>query len=438
MVKKSGVGKLPGDGAFKPKKIPKFGEARQSNRTSFRVPKPDNDLRKLDDKCGFVPVNDSQDLLEKRGRKTGELYLPDPVEVTNYNSQAIRYDRSLDLEIDKIYQDNNGRTIYAFCSKNSPSGFWEVSSISGTFLDIPNPNLTIICPRPFTAAQLLGTITTDGTSFRWSQLQGRTTIISPSEGDIASGVLNPTFMTIGVPSTFDPPILLLLELLDNPLIFRIVQIVTTPTSDNFGKDVGQVMVNIAPEFKVIEIIPAPSRLTGASVYRGEQISFTWNLPINNEFLRNFSLLQNTTGTYTPLTNVSINNRLFAFDSNAYYQIRSNYQDLFDSFQADSDSFVFQFPIDFTGRIFADDTINSKAASVCNEQSYIDYLLQVIDRTGQDVCNSKAASVCNEQSYIDYLLQVIDRTGQDVCNSKAASVCNDTSYTNYQLGGIVIG
>jgi hypothetical protein len=117
MVKKSGVGQLPGDGAFKPKKIQKFGEARQSNRTSFRVPKADNDLRQLDDKCGFVPVNDSQDLLEKRGRKTGELYLPDPVEVTNYNSQAIRYERSLDLEIDKIYQDNNGRTIYAFCSK---------------------------------------------------------------------------------------------------------------------------------------------------------------------------------------------------------------------------------------------------------------------------------------------------------------------------------
>lgn len=409
MSKKSGVGKLPNNGDFKPKKIPKFGDSRQTSKTSFRVPKPKEDLRRLDDKCGFEEINDNQNLLDKRGRKTGEIYLPDPVEVTNFNSQALRYDRALNLDIDKIYQDANGRTVYAFCSKNSPTGFWEVTSVSGTFLDIPNPNLVIICPRPFTASELLGEIKTDGTTFRWSQLQGRTVIISPREGDVSSGVLNPTIVIIGTPSTFDPPILLLLELLDNPLIFRIVQVVTTPTSDNFGKDIGSIFNDIAPEFKVSSITPAPTRVTGASVYRGEAIAFTWSLPINSQFLIIFSILQNSDGAYNLIDNRTISDRQYTFLANNYYQIRTNFKDEFQTFTADSETFYWQFPVDNLGRIFADDSGMSKSVSVCNENRFTDYLLQVIN------------------------LQNID-----VCNSKSVSVCNENAYTNYQLGGIIIG
>lgn len=438
MARKSGVGKLPSNDDFKPKKIQKFDSNRQSNRVSFKVPKPKDDLRNLDDKCGFNEINDSQNLLEKRGRKTGEIYLPDPIEVTNYNSQALRYDRSLDLEIDRIYQDTNGRTVYAFCSKNSPTGFWEVTSVSGTFLDIPNPNLVIICPRPFTASELLGTITSDGTTFRWSQLQGRTTIISPTQGDVASGVLNPMFSTIGAPSTFDPPILLLLELLDNPLIFRIVQIVTTPTSDNFGKDLSMAIADIAPEFKVLSIVPSPSRISGASVYLGEQLNFTWNLPTNNNLLINFSVLQNVSGSYDLLSDVNISDRQFVFSANSYYQIQANYADEYDAFQSRSDTFYWQFPLEFAGRIFADETINSKALAIANNPGYTDYQLQVLYYTLDDQLGSKSVAIANNPSYIEYQLQVLYYTLDEQIGSKGVAIANDPSYVNYQLGGIIIG
>jgi len=439
MGKKSGVGKLPDNNDFKPKKIGKFGSQRESYRTSFKVPKPETDLRNLDDRCGFNEIEDNQDLLDARGRKTGDLYFPDPIETTNYNSQAIRYERSLDLIPDKTYKDGNGRTVYAFCSKNSPTDFWEVSTVGGTFLTIPNPALVIICPRPFAASELLGVISSDGTTFRWSQLQGRATIVSPTEGDASSGVLNPFISIIGAPSTFDPPILLLLELLDNPLIFRIVQIVTTPTSENYGKDVGSAIADLAPEFKVTAIIPAPDRVMGAAVYRGEAISATWNLPANTVGLNSFSILQNTVGSYDNIATLTLfESRRIPFAANGYYQIQSHYLDQFDSFSSRSETFIWQFPIEFLGRIFADETFGSKSVSVANEVGSTNYQLTVVSRSVVDTFGSKSVSVANEIGSTNYRLTVDSRSVVDTFGSKSVSVANEVAYTNYQLGGVVIG
>ena len=321
MTRKSGLGRED-DFNFnksKPKPPPKLADIRQGDRTSFLI-RPDKSLYPQDP-CDNIHINANPDLriMGKGGREFGDIVLYDPVQKLNYLSQSDRYERSLNLLPNNV-ETKDGKTIYYFCSSNSPTGFWEVTvGGTGTFLRFTVPTLTIICPRPFSLQDLTG-VETDGTSIRWVQTQGRLTIVSPSSGD---GSLNPDIFIIGGRTPFDPPILLEAELEDNPTIFDILAIRTTLTEVFDGlSGMEAIAIDNGPLF-VIPCLFTPLPGTPNTVYLWESgsIEITWSPPQYSRWVVEYRLQQNVGGVYQTVAVIPINaERRVTIARGIYYRI----------------------------------------------------------------------------------------------------------------------
>lgn len=302
--RKSGIGRQSGDDFGKFKKQPKIDEYRQSNRWSFRAPGPKPDLTKLDDQCGFEEIHADQNLLDKRGRQDGELVLYDPVQIENYYSQAARYEAAIGLDIHSIDKEG-GTTIYRFCSKKSPTGFWEVSVSGATFVRIVNPILNIICPRPFKLADVGSLIETDDDSLVWEQIQGRATIVSPESGN---GSLDPTFAILpAARDPLEPPILIQVSLSADPTIGDTLVIRTTATSTVFGIGSNLMDWGQDPCRSVQRIFLLPAANAGAIAYDGTSPLWVgWVDPTCGVAdITGFTWQQNTTGQYVDVGQFAI-------------------------------------------------------------------------------------------------------------------------------------
>jgi hypothetical protein len=296
MASKSGLGRED-DFNFnksKPKPPPKLSDIRQGDRTSFLI-RPDKSLYPQNP-CDNIHINNTPDLriTGKGGREFGDVVLYNPVQKLNYLSQSDRYERSLNLLPNKI-EEKNGKTIYYFCSSNSPSGFWEVTVGSGTFLRFTPQVLTIVCPRPFKLQDLVK-LETDGTSIKWTQTQGRLTIVSPSIGD---GSLNPDIFIIGNRTPFDPPILLEAELEEDPNVFDILAIRTTLTEVFDGMSGSETHIIDGGPLFTIPCLFAPLSGTPNTAYCWESgnIEITWNPPQYSKWLVEYRFQQNIDGIY---------------------------------------------------------------------------------------------------------------------------------------------
>jgi hypothetical protein len=440
MPRKSGIGKQPGDDFGRSKKIPEVDSYRQSNRWSFRVPKDPNDLTNLNDACGFNEINPADNLLEARGRQMGESVEYDPVQIQNYRSQFARYEKAIGLTIDRIYQNAKGRTVYAFCSKDSPTGFWEVTQAGGTFLNIPKPVLLVICPRPFQLQDLTGVITTDGDTFRWTQLQGRTTSIFPNTGGVEA--LNPTIFTFGAPGAYDPPIQLLIELEDNPQVFRIVQITTVPTSDQYGTGFTPLGNGVAPCYKVRTITPAPARAEGGALYTGGAIAFTWNLPTcdTNSVLQTV-WESNLTGTYLPVAAYPVSaNRLFVAQPNVRYSIRSDFDTGLRQYSTTSDRFLWSYSpgVLNTDKVILADTTQQGISFASTKSLTTQYQLSVITQQPTDTFPNAISFSRGKANFTQYPLSVITQQPTDTFPSAVSFSKGRASFIKYQLSGVIIG
>jgi hypothetical protein len=321
MARKSGLGRED-DFNFnksKPKPPPKLSDIRQGDRTSFLI-RPDKSLYPQDP-CDNIHINDTPDLriFGKGGREFGDIVLYDPVQKLNYLSQGDRYERSLNLLPNKI-EEKNGKTIYYFCSSNSPSGFWEVTVGSGgTFLRFTPQVLTIICPRPFKLQDLIA-VETDGTSIKWMQTQGRLTIVSPSIGD---GSLNPDIFIVGGRTPFDPPILLEAELEDNPDIFDILAIRTTLTEEFDGVSGMEVIaIDDGPLFVIPCLFaPLPGIPNTAYLWESGSIEITWSPPQYSKWVVEYRLQQNVGGVYQTVAVIPVSTeRRVTIARGIYYHI----------------------------------------------------------------------------------------------------------------------
>jgi hypothetical protein len=148
MTKRSGIGKNGGD-SFSgntglPKKPSEISQYRQGNKFSFQIAKK-KELDPISD-CGNFHLDVGAinlDLINKRGRSQGDVVLYSASQLQNYRSQQARLERGIRTQITNIIQ-RDGKTVYQFCSHDSPNGFWEVTVESGTFVTLKNPLLTII------------------------------------------------------------------------------------------------------------------------------------------------------------------------------------------------------------------------------------------------------------------------------------------------------
>ncbi|RUR77023.1 hypothetical protein PCC6912_39820 [Chlorogloeopsis fritschii PCC 6912] len=323
MARKSGLGRED-DFSFKKDKIkqpPKLSQIRESTQASFYI-KPDPTLYPKDP-CDIIHVSDdlpNLDIIGKPGRQFGETVLYDPVQKVNYLSQSDRYDRSINTyPVGTIERD--GKTIYLFCSSQSPTGFWEVTvGGGGTFLEFSNPILTIICPRPFSLQEFTDVLT-DGTAANWTQLQGRLTIVSPSSG---SGSLNPDIFIIGSRTPTDPPILLLAELEGNPSAFDILVIRTTVADmiDGLSGMENAIAPNTGPNFTIpCSFTPLPGAPNTAFCWVSGTIEITWNPPPDSLWVTEYQLQQNINGTYQTIRVIPrIQERRVTVELGVYYRI----------------------------------------------------------------------------------------------------------------------
>lgn len=440
--RKSGIGKLPGDDFGSIKKPQSINEVGQSNRFSFRVSKKPDDLTKLDDRCGFEPIHPNSNLLNPQGRQSGDISPYDPVQIENYKSQAMRYESALGLTIDRVYQNAQGRTVWGFCSKASPAGFWEVTQAGGTYVHIPNPILLIVCPRPFKLSELGGAAESDGVAV-WSQLQGRLTAISPSTGD---GALDPIIVIFGVPGVYDPPIQLLVALEDDPTIFDILQITTTPTSTDYGVGFCALNSDINPCNTVQSFAIAPRSAGGGYVYDGSALNVTWNLPTcNQDTLKAMVWLQNLTGQYEAIASyLPDSQRLIVVQPNTYYVVRSDYEILgLRKYSAQSQYFFVPYnpgetnPLLMKQVIFAD-SIQKGIAFAPGNGAYVAYQLTVISVQPSDSYESDLAIALGNAQYNRYDLKSVSIQPTDSYGSSLAIALGGSDYLKYQLSGVIIG
>lgn len=364
MARKSGLGRED-DFNFnksKPKPPPKLADIRQGDRTSFLI-RPDKTLYPQDP-CDNIHINANPDLriFGKGGREFGDIVLYDPVQKLNYLSQSDRYERSLNLLPNNI-ETENGKTIYYFCSSNSPTGFWEVTvGGTGTFLRFTIPTLTIICPRPFSLQDLTG-VETDGTSIRWVQTQGRLTIVSPSSGE---GSLNPDIFIIGGRTPFDPPILLEAELEDNPSAFDILAIRTTLTEIFDGVSGSETYtIDGGPLFTIPCLFaPLPDAPNTAYCWESNNIEITWSPPQYSKWLVEYRLQQNVGGMYQTVVVIpTTSERRVTITRGIYYRIITVFNTLSAGYSA-SKSCPIYLSID-SHYVFASDRVDGLSGSEGN-------------------------------------------------------------------------
>ncbi len=314
--------KLGGTDDFDPKKQNRINDFKEGRRFSFRVP---GNVPQPDTECGKLEIPDyTRENKGKIGRGSGDAVLYSGEQLENYKKQYPRFEKAIDLVPDgKIKRDGN--QVYLFCSKNSPTGYWEVTLLTNTptyFIEAGEP-LTIICPIPFKITQVLS----NGESFKWTQLEGgRLAVVDPD-------------------NTIDPTLLILDNIRDSrPIRFEIAVeqnlsvkdtliIYTTPTSDLDGLSYETPIAapDAAPTRKVpcmvIPAAPLPQLLQIAYQFNSVNTQVTtWNLPLEGqEYLIETIWQQNTTGQYLDVQKFPKSSyRAFTANLNTHYRILANF------------------------------------------------------------------------------------------------------------------
>lgn len=435
--RKSGIGRQSGDDFGKIRKQPDIDTYRQSSRWSFRAPAPKPDLTKLNDQCGFEEIHSTQNLLDKRGRQEGELVLYDPVQEQNYLSQSARYEAAVELDIHSIGKNDAGRTVYRFCSKASPTGFWEVTISGATYVRIINPILNIICPRPFKLGDVGSSIQTDDESLVWEQLQGRLTIVSPESG---IGSLDPTFAILpAARDPLEPPILIRVSLSGDASIGDTLAIRTTATSTVFGIGSNLMDWGQDPCRSVQKVFLLPAVTSGAIAYNGTSLlAVGWLAPTCAVAdITGYIWQQNTTGQYLDVQSFTVAEpKRFLLSPSTRYRIITSRVNQNVANSIDSPRFEFSAPVG--GKMILADEKQPRVSSTLIDTTFNSnpYTLKRLDNNDSYLTGISSALINTTFNTNPYTLKRLDNG--DSYTTGISSTLVQTSYTVTAGGGIVIG
>ena len=261
------------------------------------------------------------------GRTQGEVVLYESSQFFNYKVAWSRFEKAKALVPSYVHKISNNKYKVGYCTSGSPDRFWEVdvSLGNGTYINLSNPNLTILCPRPFSVTEF-SQINTDATELVWEQLQGRIAIISPLSGD---GSLNPTISIIGNRTSLDPPILIKVSLPDDPDIFDILAIDTTLTERLYNISCNNLLLKYDPQYQVQLSTLTPYRPypTGTPAnYPVDLSTTTWSIPapLSADYLTTI-WEKNTTGIWVQFDITPVDQaRIVSLDLLTHYRIVSIY------------------------------------------------------------------------------------------------------------------
>ena len=309
MAKKKGQGRVGRwgdsfDGKGNLSKLENVKTVKPSKQWNDPMPAPKFDM--LNEICtSDVKIDMNNQIFGGPGRQQGDVVTYEASQYFNYKVAWSRFEKARSLSPSYVHKISEKKYKVGYCTSSSPSRFWEVevSFGNGTYITLSNPNLTILCPRPFSVSEL-SQVGTDADSLVWEQLQGRITIISPTSGD---GSLNPTISIIGNRTPTDPPILIKVSLPDDPNIFDILAIDTTLT-ERIKNIATYSRLGYDPQYMITSasIIPYKNNPTGLNLsYLVSIENSSWNIPNTNykdDYL-GITLEQNKTGTWEKVKTV---------------------------------------------------------------------------------------------------------------------------------------
>jgi len=381
------------------------------------------------------------DIVKNVGRAKGTLVTYSPDSAYNYLSPSDRYEDSLYLIIAYVQTDDTtGVTTYGFCSNDSPTGFWEVTSggtSEATYAYFDQNFLTILCPTPFYINDL-DPLNTDSKVFSWTQISGsRTVIIDPPN------IANP-LITIETscyqgncdPSTNDP--IRLRVNTDNPLVFADLIILNRAIENWDG--LGFMGNNDVPDcLKILAVYVAPVSIQEAYVWTGNPLAITWIPPTcETQFITDYRL-QILTPPYTDSEIFSPNaNKIASINANQRYRIAANYNIYGNIFTTYSQPIsVIYDPTLPIQSIFADDSCKNLGL-VNTGDTYVvtNFGFQIRNISESDNLGLGYANTGNSYVVTNFGVQVRFLTESD--NLGLGYMQVPDSYVVTDLGGIIVG
>ena len=332
MARKKGTGRVGrwGDSFDGSGKLPKpenIKTVKPSNQWNDPMPHPkfNNMVNQVCTSDNDMNINMNGQIFGGTGRNQGDVVTYEASQYFNYKVAWSRFEKAKTLAPSYVREISKNKFKVGFCTSGSSSKFWEVdvSFGNGTYINLSNPNLTILCPHPFSITEF-SQVNTDADELVWEQLQGRITIINPNSGD---GSLNPTISIIGNRSPLDPPILIKVSLVDDPNVFDILAIDTTLTERLYNISCQNLIIKSDPQYQITNIIPYKANPNGSPnnyIVNLENASWTIPIPNQSDFLTTI-WERNTTGTWDFLDSFDNNEiKLIPLSLFTHYRVISVY------------------------------------------------------------------------------------------------------------------
>lgn len=426
--------KLGDTGDFSPKKPNRIGDYRPGNRFSFRVPgnkpKPDTECGKVDIPKRPPDLNPNSDI----GRPDGYAVLYSPEQIENYKKQYPRFEAALNLVPDGIHHAEDGSQIYSFCSKNSPTGYWQVTLIPAagiSYFLLAGEPLQILCPIPYKITQ----VKSNGESFIWEQLEGgRLATVDPADA------IDPTLYILDNVRDLRP-IRFKISVKDHPDANDELVIYTTPTSTY--NNLSQVVAIASPDATPCRQVPLFTAATAPPpryLQRGYSspsgtYTLTWNLPsCDVEYLVETIWQVNTTGQYLDVQHFPKDaTRYFTAQLNTHYRVRSVFNVHKHISHADSQRFYFT---SGNSLVMGDDSYNN--ISFTKTQTKINVLPlgriapQYVDNYSVGISATKLGSRINTIPLGRKILNSVDVFGSVISFNSGK-----TRIQKFELGGVII-
>lgn len=420
--------KLGGTDDFNPKKQNRINDFREGRRFSFRVP---GNVPQPDTECGKLDIPDYARNKQNVGRGSGDAVLYSGEQLENYKKQYPRFERAIDLIPDgKVTRDGN--QVYLYCSKQSPTGYWEVTAFTTVptyFIDAGDP-LTIICPVPYHITQ----VESNGEAFKWTQLEGgRLAVVDPIN------VIDPELLILDNIRD-ERPIRFRVEIEGKPEINDELIIYTTPTEtiDGVSADIIRARPNGEDTRQIINVrtaAPLPVPITRAYVSSDGTSTFViWDLPTQySNFITEMVWQVNTTGEYLTIATYARHQpRILQINLKTHYRVISKFNQFGYLSELESDRIYLQ---EALKQAVADEVFNGVSTSFTDFNKTV-LPLDVKRLTSIDLTDGFSTS--KTDSSITVLPLNVERlSASDLIQGMSTTFINATK-TVLNIGGVIIG
>jgi hypothetical protein len=410
--------------------VPKLSQYRPNRQFSFRA-SSDKGGRKDLDPCLDLSLEQVQDFISKKGRNWFEIVTYAADQVKNFPSQYSRYQRGASMRPDRVIE-RNGKPVYLFCQSGS-TDFWEVTQAGITYLKLTRSLFTIICPVPWTLSSLGQLLDTDGSDgdVVWRQLQGRETSITPDNA------IDPVFYTYGLRDALDPPILIVVEAVDDADLFDFLAIDPIARSLHYNSAYapgGEFDIDPTKRIEQFYLVPSPEE--SAYLWTGQSLRAAYLPPVETE-----NFIDGLINDVPNAPHIS-----FEVTQNTWYVPKSLYAWIGANDRATVTGLAYSvaypplwdFPVGRSSWLFADNAQSVGAAISSTDFQFTFYPPSILTSQYVENCNNASARANMEFEFFEFGVGVKNFTFLESYIAPSAIANMVFEFTVYASEGVIIG